>query len=208
MALYWEHFLELKYHLLFIFCVWIQNFDTESFGNMSLGKRVGARMMTVFNVCICLFKKLGNKLADLSWLHHVWCLITEYLVLDLYLFFSLMLLSNCPLQNGVFHCLLASLMAFIFIKSFALMDCYKMHSCFLQSLPNDSHLLTVLCIRPKRRGEKPVEMSEKYPNTTSTYFCPWGSLEKLGSAPGILWVLSIHSLLNGSWLAKWSEGRE
>lgn len=26
-----------------------------------------------------------------------------------------------------------------------------MHSCFLQSPPNDSHLLTVLCISPKRR---------------------------------------------------------
>lgn len=93
----------------------------------------------IFSVCICLFKKVGNKLADLSWLHHVQCLITEYLVLDLYLFFSLPLLFNCPLQNGGFHCLLASLTAFIFIKSFALMDCYKMHSCFLQSPPNDSY---------------------------------------------------------------------
>lgn len=26
------------------------------------------------------------------------------------------------------------------------------------------HLLTVLCIRPKRRGEKPVGMSDRYPN--------------------------------------------
>lgn len=70
------------------------------------------------------------------------------------------------------------------------------------------HLLTVLCIRPKRRGEKPVEMSVKYPNTRYTYFCPWGSLWKLGSAPGILWVFSLHSLFNASWLAKWSEGKE
>lgn len=42
---------------VYILCQWIQNFEIESFGNISLGKRVGARMMTVFNVCICLFKK-------------------------------------------------------------------------------------------------------------------------------------------------------
>lgn len=141
MALYRELFLELKSHLLFIFWKyqWIQNFEVESFGNMESGGEGWVPAWWVFNVCICLFKKRGNKLADLSWLHHVQCLITEYLVLDLYLFFSLPLLSNCPLQNGGFHCLLASLTAFIFIKSFALMDCYKMHSCFLQSPPNDSY---------------------------------------------------------------------
>lgn len=38
-------------------------------------------------------------------------------------FFLPPLLSNCPLQNRAFHCLLASVMAFIFIKSIALMDC-------------------------------------------------------------------------------------
>ena len=76
-----------KSHLLFIFrkCQWIRNFEIESFD--SLGEGAGAGMMTVFNVCRCLFKKAGNKLADLPCLHHVQSLITEYLVSDLYLFF-------------------------------------------------------------------------------------------------------------------------
>lgn len=71
---------------------------------------------------------------------------------------------------------LASLMAFIFIKSFALMDCYKMHSCSLQSPPNDSHSTDNFEYQAKEKegswGAGAVGMSENFLNRRSTYFCP------------------------------------
>lgn len=56
------------------------------------------------------------------------------------------------------------------------MDCYKMHSCSLQSPPNDSHSTDNFEYQAKEKegswGAGAVGMSENFLNRRSTYFCP------------------------------------
>lgn len=83
------------------------------------------------------------------------------------------------------------------------MDCYKMHSCFLQSPPNDSHLLTVLCIRPKRRRWGEANGNEGEVSKHEIYLLPF--LRFFKEVEISFWnsmSVSIHSLQSASWLAK------
>lgn len=88
------------------------------------------------------------------------------------------------------------------------MDCYKNAQLFLAVTAKWLFIYWQFCVSgQKEEGKSQWEWVTGI-QTRYTYFCSWGSLGKLGSVPGILWVFSFHSLFNASWLAKWSEGKE